>query len=158
MRISLSHVVHAQPTQDGVAKKMTPFYKQKIDRAGYSAPAEMLFVYPCMEPYFQYSCRHENHVTQVEVERYVIKPLIAVASTSNPHIYSQHVNFHLTRELASFSNGNMGTWERGQIFQGNLGSKWILGSNLAFLLREQSINIFFGIREILEIFLGNTGT
>ena len=81
-----------------------------------------------MEPYFQYFCRHENHVTQVEVERYVIKPLIAVASTSNPHIYSKHVNFHLTRELASFINGNMGTWEHGNMgtwanFSRELGTK-----------------------------------
>ena len=33
----------------------------------------------------------------------------------------------------------MGTWE---YKQGNLGSKWILGSNSAFLLREQSKPIF----------------
>ena len=33
-------------------------------------------------------------------------------------------------------------WEHGQIFQGNLGTKWILGSNLEFLLGEQSKNIF----------------
>ena len=50
----------------------------------------------------------------------------------------------------------MGTWENEQIFQGNLGSKWILGSISAIILREQSKNIL-GIREILEIFLGNTG-
>ena len=33
-------------------------------------------------------------------------------------------------------------WAHEQIFQGNLGSKWILGSNLEFLLEEQSKNIF----------------
>ena len=36
----------------------------------------------------------------------------------------------------------MGTWEHEQIFQGNLGTKWILGSNLEFLLAEESKNIF----------------
>ena len=36
----------------------------------------------------------------------------------------------------------MGTWEHEQIFQGNLGTKWILGSNLEFLLGEQLKNIF----------------
>ena len=36
----------------------------------------------------------------------------------------------------------MGTWEHDQFFQGNLGTKWILGSKSAFLLREQSKNIF----------------
>ena len=35
-----------------------------------------------------------------------------------------------------------GTWEHEQILQGNLGSKWILGSNSAFLIREQPKNIF----------------
>ena len=36
----------------------------------------------------------------------------------------------------------MGTWEHEQIFQRNLRTKWILGSNLEFLLGEQSRNIF----------------
>ena len=36
----------------------------------------------------------------------------------------------------------MGTWTHEQIFQGNLGTKWILGTNLEFLLGEQSKNIF----------------
>ena len=39
----------------------------------------------------------------------------------------------------------------------NLGTKWILGSNLEIFLWEQS-NKIFGIREIFEIFLGNMGT
>ena len=46
-------------------------------------------------------------------------------------------------------------WEHEQICQGNLGSKWILGSNLEFLLEEQS-KTFLGITEILEICLGST--
>ena len=50
----------------------------------------------------------------------------------------------------------MGTWEHEQIFQGRLGTKWILGSNLEFLLKEHS-KTFLGIREILEVFLGNMG-
>ena len=52
----------------------------------------------------------------------------------------------------------METWEFEKIFQGNLGSKWSLGSNSAFLLREQSKNSFVEIREVFEIFIGNTGT
>ena len=34
------------------------------------------------------------------------------------------------------------TWEHEPIFHGNLGTTWILGSNLEFLLREQSKNTF----------------
>ena len=51
--------------------------------------------------------------------------------------------------------GNKGTWEHEQIFQGNLGAKWILGRNLEFLLGGQS-KTFLEIRDILGIFLGNT--
>ena len=36
----------------------------------------------------------------------------------------------------------MGAWEHEQIFQGNLGTKWILGSNSELLLGELSKNIF----------------
>ena len=43
--------------------------KQQINRVGYSAPAGILFVHPFMEPNFQYSCKYENHVNQLEVER-----------------------------------------------------------------------------------------
>ena len=50
----------------------------------------------------------------------------------------------------------MGKWEYAYTFEGNLGTKWILGNNLEFLLREQSKH-FWGTREILEIFLSNTG-
>ena len=46
----------------------------------------------------------------------------------------------------------MGTWEHEQIFQGKLGAKWILGAIW------NSQETFLKIREILEIFLGNTGT
>ena len=34
------------------------------------------------------------------------------------------------------------TWEHKQLCQGNLATKWILGSSLEFLLKEQSKNIF----------------
>ena len=50
----------------------------------------------------------------------------------------------------------MGAFEHEQVFQGNLGTKYILKSNLEFILGEQSKKIL-GIRVILEIFLRNTG-
>ena len=50
-------------------------------------------------------------------------------------------------------------WEYEQIFQGYLGTNWILDSGEQFgisLLGEHSKS-FLGIREILGIFLRNTG-
>ena len=44
-----------------------------------------------------------------------------------------------TREIAVFITGNI---QHEQRLQANLGTKWILGSNLDILLREQSKNIF----------------
>ena len=35
----------------------------------------------------------------------------------------------------------MEAWEHEQVFQGNLATKWILGSNVEFLYREQSKSI-----------------
>ena len=49
----------------------------------------------------------------------------------------------------------METWEHEQIFQGNLGVKWILGAVWNFFWGN-SQKAFLGISEILEIFLGNT--
>ena len=50
----------------------------------------------------------------------------------------------------------MGTWENEQIFQKNLGTKWILGSNLE--LFTGTVKKVFGNKGDFGNFLGNTGT
>ena len=50
----------------------------------------------------------------------------------------------------------MGACEHDQNFQGNLGIKWIQGSNLEFF--KGTVKKILGIREFLEMFLRNTGT
>ena len=72
-----------------------------------------------------------------------------------------------TREPAIFI---MGTWKHEQIFQGKLGSKWILGSNLVILLDIQkhfwdiqkhfwdNQKTFLRMRVIFETFLWNMET
>ena len=41
----------------------------------------------------------------------------------------------------------MGTWEHEKIFQGILGTMWILGRSLEFLLSEQSKKIFWNMAD-----------
>ena len=68
---------------------------------------------------------------------------IAHVFTSNSiSAEAQESSTKLSYPLEQLSTGPPRTWEHEQIVQGNWGTKWILGSSLEFLLREQSRKIF----------------